>query len=179
MVYKLVLPQHVGIAPNPLRGLSLSTKKKEEIGLLQTCRQVRDECRHILYRTSIFHISLIDRLSYLAFLKWIPTVREDEVSKIQELRIYLWIRVDAKAYVDQRYDVRPIAKSPNGHSVRALWDSPASPFQGHLTKILDKLSRKQSSGPFCLADVMSMVDTLYLHSYLHNCVKVVNAVQEV
>ncbi len=186
MVYKMALPQQVGIASNPFSG----QKKKEEIGLLYTCRQVRDESRHILYRTSMFHISLDNCFSFLDFLEWIRTIGEYQVSKIQELRIHVWVEVHRSpygiTYRNQRYDVRPRrdAKSATYHCTPSLGNSPGqrkfkllhtirqsrqdhSTALGHLTKVLDKLSTgKQHFGRFCRADVNSIVDTLYLYSTL-------------
>ena len=85
MVYKMALPQHVKIG--------VTTAASPALGLLCTSRQLREECQSILYRTSVFHISLDDMSLYDVFLEWIKMLGDEKVASIKALRIYAWLEL--------------------------------------------------------------------------------------
>ena len=183
MVYKMALPQHVKIG--------VTTAASPALGLLCTSRQLREECQSILYRTSVFHISLDDMSSYDVFLEWIKMLGDEKVASIKALRIYAWlelwripigqlefsyVRLDIKwdtisgVYsckygVDDSFPARYYEET-HARQVRGFGcDDHAL---ANVVKVLRGLSRSNGEGRFKVADIAKIVDTTYKYSSLYN-----------
>ncbi len=88
-------PKEIRIGPRALWPRPVAPGQetgKNSLGLLQSSRQLRQESRGILFRTSIIHISLEDSACYEAFLKWLDKIEDEHVSEIRDMRIYAWIQ---------------------------------------------------------------------------------------
>ena len=190
MVYYYSLPQDIVICreEKPLHKFW-----RRDLGLLSVSRRVRQESRRMLYVDSTIHISLEDFSSYRAFLTWINTVKQADVMRIRELKIYAWMELSrTRDFVTSRnscYHIRlkdgiqlgdePLAKILSSAvipRVKYCWVSPKSHVcsrpDGEVCSLdmfqtlLDELGWDYSR--FRVADIKAMVNGLFQYSSLHN-----------
>lgn len=190
MVYYFSLPQDIVICGDEKL---LHKFWKRDLVLLSVSRRVREESRQMLYVDSTIHISLEDFSSYRAYLAWINTVKQPDVRRIKELKLYAWMELDrTRDFVTCRnscYHVRlkdgvqladeslaKILSSAVIPRVKYCWVSPKSHNcsrpDGEVCSLdmfqtlLDELDWDYSR--FSVTDIKAMVNGLFQYSSLHS-----------
>lgn len=190
MVYYFSLPQDIVICGDEKL---LHKFWKRDLVLLSVSRRVREESRQMLYVDSTIHISLEDFSSYRAYLAWINTVKQPDVRRIKELKLYAWMELDrTRDFVTCRnscYHVRlkdgvqladeslaKILSSAVIPRVKYCWVSlkshNCSRPDGEVCSLdmfqtlLDELDWDYSR--FSITDIKAMVNGLFQYSSLHS-----------
>lgn len=190
MVYYYSLPQDILICGHEK---PLHRFWRRDLVLLSVSRKVREESRRILYVDSTIHISLEDFSSYRAYLAWINTVKQEDVRRIKELKIYAWMELNrTRDFVTSRnscYHIKlkdgiqlgdesiaKIISSAVIPRVKYCWVSPKSHAcsrpDGEVSSLdmfqtlLDELDWDYSY--FRMTDIKAMVNGLFQYSSLHN-----------
>lgn len=161
-IYTLTLPQKVRVRPLSLSVWEIDKEKeKDQLALLRTCHQIRNEARPLLFSNSFFRIDLYDDVYTQHFLTWIDGAGDGLVCRMKHFGISASIRSQFVRAEFRAEEAGAVLTSPKvGVRCRESLEDAVSPFQRRSFRAALNDLNREWTGCFSVADIKIIVDAL-------------------